>query len=227
MDDASTLIEEALTVLDEQASAPLASALISRAVYLVLSHRLEEGYGVLHHALALAERHDLPQVALRARLSLAAVSIEQCRLTEAVDELVAGLALARERGDRQWERALLGQEIAPRVTLGRWSDATPLAGPLLGGDLDSDGLSGAAFLSQLAVARGDQEMLARCEAMAEERWDSDHVDLRGLAGIVRARSALERSDATALQQIVVEMLAARTLAAEMVDELLAAASRER
>ncbi len=79
--EAAQLIEEALSVLeDEQAWAPLASALITRAVYLIMSHRNQEGYGVLHHALALAERHDLPRIALRARFNIAAIAIEEGRL---------------------------------------------------------------------------------------------------------------------------------------------------
>ena len=131
-------IEEALTASeDEQAWAPLASVLISRAVYLVMSHRNQEGYGVLRHALSLAELHDLPNTALRARFNLAAISIEQGRLAEAVDEVAAGLALARERGDRQWERALLGQQIAPLIMLGRWTEAATLTNTLLQGDLTS------------------------------------------------------------------------------------------
>ena len=157
----SSLTEEALAALEEeQAWGPLASALITRAVYLILSHRTEEGTGVLRHALVLAEQHDLPQVALRARFNLAAISIEQGRLGAAVDEVAAGLALARERGDRNWERQLLSQQLAPLVVLGRWNEAVPLAAPLLGGDLDSDAMSGAAYLGQLAIARGDAEMLA-------------------------------------------------------------------
>ncbi len=218
--DAGPLIEEALSVLeDEQAWAPLASVLITRAVYLVVTHRNEEGYGVLRHALSLAERHDLPNTALRARFNIAAISIEQGRLVDAVDEVTAGLQLARERGDRQWERALLGQQIAPLVVLGRWTEAAALSNALLQGELDIDAMSGAAFLSELAVARGDDEMLTRCLAMAEERRDAEVHDHRACAGIAIAQAALERGDSAAVQAIADELVVLPTLAAEYVDKL--------
>ena len=220
IDDAGPLIEEALSVLeDEQAWAPLASVLISRAVYLIMSHRNQEGYGVLRHALSLADLHDLPNTALRARFNIAAISIEQGRLAEAVDEVAAGLALARERGDRQWERALLGQQIAPLIMLGRWTEAAALTNALLQGELDVDAMSGAAFLSELAVARGDDEMLAQCLAMAEERRDAEVVDHRACAGIAIAQAALERGDSATVQAIAGELVVLPTLAAEYVDKL--------
>ena len=220
MDDASSLTEEALATLEEeQAWGPLASALITRAVYLVLSHRTEEGSGVLRHALVLADQHDLPQVALRARFNVAAIAIEQGRLGAAVDEVAAGLALARERGDRNWERQLLSQQIAPLVVLGRWNEAVPLAASLLGGDLDSDAMAGAAYLGQLAVARGDAEMVAICRSMAHERLDSEHIDQRACACIIEARVALEHGDGASVQRLVTETLTAPTMAAEFVDEL--------
>ncbi len=220
MDDASRLTEEALAVLeDEQAWGPLSSGLITRAVYLILSHRSEEGYGVLRHALELAERHDLPQVALRARYNLAAVSIEQGRLDDAVDDVAAGLALARERGDRHWERQLIGQQIAPLTMLGRWNEAAPLALALLRGDMDSDAVFGAAYLSQIALARGEPEVLADCVATADERRESEHIDQRCSAWIVIARVALERGDMSEVQRLVTEVLEVPALPAEVVDEL--------
>jgi tetratricopeptide (TPR) repeat protein len=220
MDDASALTEEALAALEEeQAWGPLASGLITRAVYLILSHRNEEGAGVLRHALMLAEQHDLPRAALRARFNIAAIAIEQGRLGAAVEEVTAGLALARERGDRNWERQLLSQQLPPLVVLGRWNEAVPLAGPLLGGDIDSDSMFGAAFLSQPAFARGEAEMLAVCKSMADERRDSEHIDQRACAFIVDARVALEHGDGASVQRLVTEALAVPTLAAELVEAL--------
>jgi hypothetical protein len=219
MDDGGALIEEALGVLEEEQAWPaLTSALISRAVYLILSHRNEEGYGVLRHALYLAEEHDLLPVALRARFNLASISIEGGRLSEALDELYAGLQLARERGDRRWERALHGQQVAPLVILGRWEEATALAGSLLGDELDVDAMAAAGYLTPLALARGDEELLARCVAMADRGRNSGAVDQRACAGLVEARVALERGDAEQVQRLVAELLVQPTLTAEILDE---------
>jgi hypothetical protein len=220
MEEASSLTEEALAALEEeQAWGPLASALITRGVYLVLSHRTEEGAAVVRHALMLADHHDLPQVALRARFNIAAIALEQGRLAAAVDDVAAGLVLARERGDRHWEHQLLGQQIAPLVVLGRWNESVALAGSLLGGDLDADAMAGAAYLSQLAAARGDEEMLALCESMAAERRDSEHIDQRACARIVAARVALEQGDGASVQRLASETLTVPTMSAEFVDEL--------
>jgi tetratricopeptide (TPR) repeat protein len=220
LEDGARLIEEALGVLEEeQAWASLTPALISRAVYLILSHRYQEGQGVLRHALTMAERHDLPQVALRARFNLAAISIEAGQLTEAVDELDAGLRLARERGDRYFERLLLSQCVAPLVTLGRWDQASALSDVLFG-DVNLEAL-GAPYFALVSAARGDDEMLARCVALAGRTRDSESVDIRGGAALVLARAALERSDLDEVQRVIDEFLTWPALPAEYIDEAYA------
>ena len=222
MDDAGRLIEEALLILeDEQAWPALSSALVARAVYVILSHRPEEGYAVLRHALVLAERHDLPQVALRARFNLAAIWIEQGNLVEAVEEVREGLLLARERGDRMWESQLQGQQIAPLMVLGRWNDAAALAGSLLKDDINLDTLSGSAFLAPVAVARGDEEMLSRCVALAEHRRDSESVDQRAAAALTFALAALERSEYAEVQRLVEVATETDSTSAEFVEHAYA------
>jgi class 3 adenylate cyclase/tetratricopeptide (TPR) repeat protein len=221
MDDGGSLIEEALLILeDEQAWPALSSALITRAVYLVLSHRPEEGYAVLHHALAMAERHDLPQVALRARFNLAGIWIEHSRLGEALEELREGLLLARERGDRMWELQLYGQQVAPLVVLGRWDDAAALADALLAGDVTTDSLSGAAFLAPLAAARGEEELLARCVAMAE-RPREDALDQRAAASVVFGLVALHRGEYDEAQRLVEAQTKSQSSTAELVEQAYA------
>jgi class 3 adenylate cyclase len=222
LDDGGSLIEEALAVLEAQRPwASLATALITRAVYLILSHRLEEGSGVLRHALRLAEEHDLPRVALRARFNLAAISIEGARLNEAVEDVFAGLVLARERGDRGRERQLLGQQIAPLVTLGRWEEASISGAALLDGELDLDAMSAAAYMTPVAVARGDDQLLARCLELADLRRESKSVDQRSCAALVYARTACERGDGPEVQRLVNELLTQPTLPGEFLDEACA------
>jgi tetratricopeptide (TPR) repeat protein len=222
LEDGGALIEEALTVLEAERPWPsLASGLITRAVYLILTHRYEEGYGVLQHALRIAEEHDLSRVALRARFNLAAISIEAARLTEAVDGLAAGLVRARERGDRHRERQLLGQQIAPLVVLGRWEEAGIVGATLLEGELDADTMSAAAYMTVVATARGDDELLARCLALAEQRLQSESVDQRSCAVLTFARAACERGDTGEVRQLVNELLTQRTLAAEFLEEACA------
>ncbi|MEA2423751.1 MAG: hypothetical protein QOH13_161 [Thermoleophilaceae bacterium] len=192
-DEAGLLFEEGLTTLEtQQAWAPLAEALVGRAAFLTYRQRLQEGYGILRHALALAEEHDLPAVALRARFNLAGVALEADRFEAAIAEVNEGLALAHERGDRSWEYGLASQLLTPLVALGRWDEAIRVGAPLLQGQADLNSVVAAAALSQVAVGRGDETTLERCRALANERRDSPHIDERVAARLVAARDAIER-----------------------------------
>jgi hypothetical protein len=104
--------------------------------------------------------------------------------------------------------------------LGRWNEAAPLSLALLRGDIDSDAVFGAAYLSQIALARDEPEVLADCVATADKRRDSEHVDQRWSAQIVIARVALERGDMSEVHRLVNEALEVSALPAEDVDELV-------
>ena len=189
------LIEEALSVLeDEQAWAPLASALISRAVYLVLSHRDQEGYGVLRHALALADattcrRSPCARASTLQRSRSSSVALPRRSTRSPPGSRLRESEATDSGSERCWDSRSLRS-----IMLGRWSEATPLAGPLLGGELDVD----AAFRRRLPVpARRRARRSRRC-SRAAGRWPKSagtqsHVDLRGRCRHRPiARSALER-----------------------------------
>jgi tetratricopeptide (TPR) repeat protein len=221
-EEAGALFDEALTTLEvEQAWPALAGALVDRAVYLVYRHRLQEGIGVLRQALVLAEQHDLPPVALRARFNLAAVSLEGDRLEETVEVVNEGLQRARERGDRIWERALLSQLVTPLVGLGRWDEAAAAAAVVLAGPVDLDASQSAAFLSQVAAGRGDDATLERCRSLAAGHRDSAYVDQRVSAAIVLARDALERGAAGEVLQLARGVLDEEMTAGEFRSEAYA------
>jgi class 3 adenylate cyclase/tetratricopeptide (TPR) repeat protein len=191
--EADPLLEQGLRVLElEQAWPALANGLVHRGIYLIFTGRRQEGEGVLRQALGLAEKRDLPAIALRARVNLAQLSIEDDRFSEAVEELEEGLAIARQRGDRLWERQMLGQGVAPLCVLGRWDDAMEAGVPLIGAQADLDATQAAAFLVHIAAARGDEEVLRRCVWVAEQVRGSTYVDLRVGSAVVLARDALER-----------------------------------
>jgi tetratricopeptide (TPR) repeat protein len=193
LDEAGPPLEEALTTLElEQAWAPLANALVTRAVYLIFRHRLEEANSVMSHALELAHEHDLPATVLRAGFNLSAIALNSDRLTDAVDEVERTLAFARARGDRASERSLLGQMLAPLVALGRWDEASATATALLSRPVDTDVMHVAAFMATVAAARGDEATLDRCLELATESRGSTHVDQRVDATNAHARLAIER-----------------------------------
>jgi tetratricopeptide (TPR) repeat protein len=218
LEEAGPLIEEALTTLELGHAGPvLANALISRAVFLILSGRLEEGIGVLRHALTLADEYDLPAVMLRARYNLAAVALERDRFNEAIEEVNRGLVLARERGDRYQERRLLTQSIAPLVVLGRWDEALSAGAPLIAGH-DADAMFAAGFLAQIAAARGDDTMLERCRSIAAELKESTYVDQRATAQIVLGRDALERGGAEEALRQTREAFRERGISSETIED---------
>jgi class 3 adenylate cyclase/tetratricopeptide (TPR) repeat protein len=217
LDEAGPLLDEALTVLEQdQAWAALAEALISHAIYLITKHRRHEAGGIMRVAIALAEQHDLPAVGLRARFNYAALSLEADRFTECVTQVDETLSLARERGDRFWEDRLLMQSVAPLVALGRWDQAVERAAMISQSGIDAAGA--AAFIGQVAAARGDDEALERCRALAEIEVDSSYVDQSATAAISLARAALERSaPGEALAQMR-PVISAHSTASEVIEE---------
>ena len=193
LDQALPLLEDALTMLEsEQAWVPLADALVTRGIYLIWRGRLEEGHGVLRHALTLADNHDATAVALRARGNMAQVLLERDRLTEAIAEANETLALARERGDREYERKTRGLFTWPMETLGRWDEAMSLATALVAEEGYLDAIFAAASLVLIASARDDEATLERCRSLAASAVESTYVDRRVCADIVFAREAIER-----------------------------------
>ncbi len=139
----------------------------------------------------MAEQHDLPAVALRASLNLAQVSLERDRYEDAVTQLEEALAVARERGDRLWERSLSAHLVISLCVLGRWDEAVRVGASVIAGEHDIDSLSCARFLVSVAAARGD-ERDARALPRAGRR--DARLDLRRPASgamIIGARSAIE------------------------------------
>ncbi len=210
VDQAGPLFDRGLKTLElEQAWPALANALVNRSVYLILDGRLQEGEGVLRQALALAEEHDLRATALRARINLAQIPIETDRFEEAIGGINEALVLARERGDRQWERQLVGQLIAPLSALGRWDEAARIGAPLITGQVDLDALGAAQWLMSIASARGDRATIDRCRALSAQRRDSTYVDQRLAAVNIVARDAIERGVRAEAVRLATEALQSR------------------
>jgi class 3 adenylate cyclase/predicted ATPase len=213
------LLEEALRELEAQEAWPaLAQTLITRSVFLIQERRTQEGIGVLRQALLICDEHDLSTEAMRARFNMAAMGLESDRLREAAHEVVEGLALARKRGDRVNESLLLSQHVPCLVTLGEWAEAISAAETLLARDGALDATYAAAFLVQVADARGDVESLERCRVLATAHRDSTNVDLGFSALLVLARCALAASDPAAALELARPLLAARPSGYEMLTE---------
>jgi class 3 adenylate cyclase/predicted ATPase len=221
MTEAGPLFDQALTRMElAEAWTSLAAALVGRSVYLVLGGRRQESAGVLRQALALADEHHLGVVALRARINLSQISIERDRFEEALKEVSDGLALARERGDRLWERQFQGQLMPLLYTLGRWDEAVRIGSPLLSGEADLDALSAGVYLSEIAAARGEEDMLARCVELASQRRDSTYVDQRAGARCALATDAIQRGAPAEALTLLAEVVRSEYVASEVREQAL-------
>ena len=224
VDEGGGLLEEALLTLEQQqAWAPLANSLITRAIFLIFQHRAQEAEGVLRHALALGERYDLSSIVLRARYNLAAVSLEADRFGDAIQEVQQALGVARERGDRSHERRLLAQMIVPLYVLGRWDETVSTGSILLAGEPDADAVFGACVVASVASARGDDALMERCRTITADLRSSTYADQRVSAEIVFARDALEQGMPAQALELVRGAVDQRGVATEGVEESYAIA----
>jgi class 3 adenylate cyclase/tetratricopeptide (TPR) repeat protein len=188
---AEQVFGEALRTLErEQAWPALATALVSYAILRFFQDRAQESDGLLRLALGLAERHELTAVALRARYNLANTAITQDRFADALAEVDTALAIAVERGDREWELMLQQQSLYPLTALGRWDQAEPLARQLTSGQADLVAIWAAAAGVEIAVARGAHDLLDRCRQLATADHDTTHIHMRTSAAVVLADDAL-------------------------------------
>jgi tetratricopeptide (TPR) repeat protein len=195
MDEAEPLFNEALTTLENAAELnALAEVMSRRAVQLMVVGRFEESTAVSRHARDLAEEHDLTSDALRATFTLAAGLVARDRHLQALPEVSRGVEIARERGDRYFERMLLAGLVQCQVFLGRWREAQDSIPELLGGAQDQASIVTKLEASSLAVATGDEALLERCVALAVEHREIPDLEYRSVALIVLAREALERDE---------------------------------
>jgi hypothetical protein len=137
------------------------------------------------HALAIAQREDLPVAAMRAHYNLANWSMARDAFEEAIAELERGLAVSRRRGDRFWEGLLLSQACYPLVMLGRWDEALESGMALLA----RGGLTALATLPSVAriqAGRGDHAALESTLARATASLGSEASEYAPSASVAQA-----------------------------------------
>ena len=116
--------EAALRIADPAGLvAVIANAEMTKAQTLFDQQRLTEAVALCSLALQLGLEADLSDQALRGYNNLAYLRVEGGQPAKALELIDAGLALARERGDRTWERDLIAQRVALRTYRGEWDRA--------------------------------------------------------------------------------------------------------
>jgi class 3 adenylate cyclase/predicted ATPase len=215
-EQAGPVLEEALTTLEAmQAWRALTGALNTRAAYLIYGGRRQEGLAVLRHASHLAEDHDLPFEALRTSYNLAQCLIEEHDPAGALAELERGRALARERGDRSWDEKMRQQSLIPMLISGRWREAMPVALELMTAYDELARVTSAHVLTQIAVARGDEELTERCLEIASQLEGSVYADLRCASLTVQGHAEFGRGSPQAAPARVRPILDTPAIAGEI------------
>jgi tetratricopeptide (TPR) repeat protein len=222
VEKAGPMLEEALLTLEQhQAWAPLANALITRAIFLIYQHRAQEAEGVLRHALALGERYELSAIVLRAHYNLAALALEVDNFAGAIAEVELALALAHERGDRSHERRLTGQLMFPLYVIGRWDEVMSTGSLLIERGSDADAAFAASVLAMVASARGDDGLMDRCRSIASELRDSAYNDQRVCAELIFARGVLDQGMPADVLRMLRSSLDSGGVAGEAVEDAYA------
>ncbi len=116
--------EAALAIADPAGMfAVVANAQMTKAQTLFDQRRLIEAAALCSLALEIGLEADLSEQALRAYNNLAHYRVQGGQPQKAIELIDAGLELARERGDRPWERDLISQRISVRAYRGEWDEA--------------------------------------------------------------------------------------------------------
>ncbi|HEU0303604.1 MAG TPA: adenylate/guanylate cyclase domain-containing protein [Gaiellaceae bacterium] len=151
-------IEIALDIAEECEDLQLVSTALNTKS-LIIKARPHEQHALLREALRLAEGGNFVEETLRAINNLVVLAEEYDRPTESRELLERGLALARERGHRQYVAWFGGGLVAEQVEDGDWNRAVELAREVIPEDETTIGnlLVGGMFLAKASFERGDDQ----------------------------------------------------------------------
>jgi tetratricopeptide (TPR) repeat protein len=225
VDEAEPPLSEALAILEHARELPaLAEALARRAVHLMILGRYEEALAVARRSRELAEEQDVVAVVLRATFMIAACLIGRDRALEALPDIRRGLEIARERGDRTWERMLMAASVQCETLLGDWGAVTAVVPGLMTNEHDAVTVFVLADAAQVAAARGDEALLERCVELASKNLDRAGLENRASARVALARAALERNDLAEVDELAAPLVTELKLALEVVTSAVVSAT---
>jgi class 3 adenylate cyclase len=184
----------ALSIADPyQLHEVISSAAMTKTMALYFDNRLTEAGALASLALQVALEADLTGDALRAYYNLADYQLATGAPAEAAMRIDEGLALARQRGHREWEQQLLSQSVEGHAFRGEWDEALVLAERLLAVRATAADNS-RAFMAVILAARGDLEALEVLLAHDDLPSEWHEQMLIDTAGRVIALSATGRRD---------------------------------
>jgi class 3 adenylate cyclase/tetratricopeptide (TPR) repeat protein len=192
--------EVALSIADPRGLRPLfAEAAITKSIALQYSGRLIEAQSLQSLGLQVALDADVTDQALRGFFNLAEFHLVVGHPEESRALLDRGLALARERGNRSWERDLLAQRVGVHAFCGEWDQALALSEQMR--------TAGETGIVRLAAVFAPLILAARGDAPGLETWLAQPVDpsewhelsvIESIARAVALRATGEGDEATRL-----------------------------
>jgi class 3 adenylate cyclase/tetratricopeptide (TPR) repeat protein len=207
--DAAGRVEVALEIAEAQGLPEvLSQALNTKSLTLLARGRQREALALLRYALDVALDHEIPTAALRAYYNLTDAAIQVDSYREAKERMMAGLALARRVGHRDWEWQFIGQTF-PQVALGEWDDVLRMVADLPSSGFEDNRIAFNGFLATIPsihVRRGRMQEAKDTHAVFGNAVASDDMQERataatGRAIIARAEGRFEDALSDALEAL--------------------------
>jgi class 3 adenylate cyclase/tetratricopeptide (TPR) repeat protein len=187
--------ELALSIADpRELHSVVAEASLTKAIALYYDDRLTEAGALMKLGLEVAVEHDLTEQTLRGYYNLSDFSMLNGDPAESARLLSLGVALARERGDRAWERDLLAQTTQRQAFSGEWDEALAV-GRTLQDALHDDASRLALTVTPLVnAARGELSELAEWTEPHAAQSEWPELALMETLGRAMALRALGRHE---------------------------------
>ena len=172
----------------------LALALRAKAAVAATRGHHEEAHGLVKHALQVALDHDVVDEASTCYFWLSDMCFQRDEYADALAYLDESIALARKRGDRPREWAVLAERTHPLCMLGRWDEVQATSEEFTEDQLNAGGLMLSLLQSavEVHVQRGELERARDVLSMFSRLGES--TDLQELSSYLGSRAALHRAD---------------------------------
>jgi tetratricopeptide (TPR) repeat protein len=185
LDRARTEAELALGIADPRGLQSLmADAIITKSNVLQYEQRFLESHALRSLGLEIAIESDVADQALRAYFNLSEDSVLRSGKDEAAAVLDRGISLARERGNRVWERDLLAQKVGVHAFSGEWDKALELSDSLRAAGEDDSSRLAASYRPLIFAARG--ELAALDSWLVTPEGSSEWHELDVIENVARA-----------------------------------------
>lgn len=208
MDMARRRLETALDIAEPLGLPEVVSqALNTKALVVLVRGRVEEGLGLLRHALKVGLEHDLSAASLRAYVNLSELLLRRDSYEDSLKSYEDGLVLARKVGNRLWEIVLLCERAFPLFVTGRWEDACESTSDIASEDMARADILGPllslpvihANRRDLGAARRMLEVFARYERSDDVQERAAHAVARAV--VHRAEESLEEALKASLEAV--------------------------